>query len=166
MNAGLPRRAVPLAAIGVLILAAVVVGLLAARGPDPHSVPTAEAVDARTMSPFCTGLTLAACPSSQAIELRATIAQMVAAGKTNQEIDDFLLGSYPRTVIGAPRNPLAWIVPAGAVVAGLAVVAVLLLRLPAPTGGEEPGDDVPDLPAGDSARLAEDLQRFARGRSE
>ncbi|GAC1363062.1 MAG: hypothetical protein NVSMB32_04240 [Actinomycetota bacterium] len=118
----LPPRLLPLAAVTLLILAALAAGLGAIRGPHPNAVPTAQQVNERTMSPFCTGLTLAACPSSQAAELRTTLAAMVAQGKTNRQIDAWLLANYPATVVGAPRNPLAWMVPAAAVLAGLAVV--------------------------------------------
>ena len=90
------RRLLPLVAVAALVLIAVATGLSAARGPNPNAVPTAQQVDERTMSPFCVGLTLAACPSSEALQLRATIARMVADGRTNQEIDSFLLANYPK----------------------------------------------------------------------
>lgn len=176
MSSALRRRLVPIVALGALVLAAVAVGLLEARGPNPGAVPTATQVDERTMSPFCTGLTLAACPSSQAIELRATIATMVAEGKTNREVDAFLLANYPATVLGAPHSPLAWVVPAAAVLAGLLVVGTVLVRhlpgsaLSAPDGTPgspgSPEEAVPPLSERDSSRLAEDLRRFSQGRSE
>jgi cytochrome c-type biogenesis protein CcmH/NrfF len=152
-----------------LVVVAVATGLSAARGPNPDAVPTAQQVDERTMSPFCVGLTLAACPSSEASRLRTTIAGMVSGGRTNREIDAFLLANYPKTVIGAPRNPMAWAVPAAAILAGLAVVAVVVFRRwgrPGDPGSAQPSEPVPPLPPGDSARLAADLRRFAQGTSE
>jgi len=116
------------------------------------------------MSPFCVGLTLAACPSSEALQLRSTIAGMVAAGRTNRQIDSFLLANYPKTIIGAPRSLAAWLVPAAAVMAGLAVVVVVAFRRWAGTG--QPAEPLPPIPPGDSARLAADLRRFAQGTSE
>jgi len=130
---------------------------------------TAQQVDERTMSPFCVGLTLAACPSSEALQLRATIAGMVSARKTNREIDSFLLANYPKTVIGAPRSLVAWAVPAAAVMAGLAVVVVVALRRHGDPGSPGPGQPAvpqPPIPPADSARLAADLRRFAQGTSE
>src|SRR5438132_9864691 len=120
------------------------------------------------MHQFCLALTLAACPSSEALQLRATIAGMVAAGRTNRQIDSFLLANYPKTIIGAPRNPVAWLVPAAAVMAGLAVVAVVAFRRLAGPGAGGPGagqpvEPLPPIPPGDSARLAADLRRFAQG---
>lgn len=156
------RRLVLLAGIALLVAGAAAAGLAAARGPDPNAVPTATRVEERTMSPFCVGLTLAACPSSEAVQLRATIAEMVADHKTNRQIDDFLLANYPATIVGAPRNPLAWLIPAGAVIAALAaIIAVVATR--GPGRSEEPPAP---LPPADAARLADDLRRFAEQRSE
>ena len=162
------RRLLPLVAVAALVLLAVATGLSAARGPDPSAVPTAQQVDERTMSPFCVGLTLAACPSSEALQLRATIAGMVAGGRTNRQIDSFLLANYPKTVIGAPRSPVAWLVPAAAVMAGLAVVVVVAFRRRGGAGTDagQPAEPLPPIPPGDSARLAADLRRFAQGTSE
>ena len=160
------RRLLPLVAVAGLVVIAVATGLSAARGPNPNAVPSAQEVDNRTMSPFCVGLTLAACPSSEALRLRATIAGMVAGRRTNRQIDSFLLANYPKTVIGAPRSPVAWLVPAAAVMAGLAVVVVVAFRRRGGSGTGQPAEPLPPIPPGDSARLAADLRRFAQGTSE
>ncbi len=171
------RRLLPLVAVAALVFVAAMTGLAAARGPNPNAVPTAQQVDDRTMSPFCVGLTLAACPSTEALQLRAAISDMVAQRRTNREIDAFLLASYPKTVIGAPRNPVAWLVPALAMLVGLAVVVTVAFRRwggPDDAGfgpGSGPGSSPPDGPPpplspGDGARLAADLRRFAEGVSE
>jgi len=160
------RRLLPLVVVAALVLIAVATGLSAARGPNPGAVPTAQQVDERTMSPFCVGLTLAACPSSEALQLRATIAGMVSARRTNRQIDSFLLANYPKTVIGAPRSPVAWLVPAAAVMAGLAVVVVVAFRRRGGSGTGQPAELLPPIPPGDRARLAADLRRFAQGTSE
>lgn len=168
------KRAAVVIGVGALVVVAVVWGLLAARGPDPNAVPSPQQVYNRTMSPFCTGTTLESCTSNQAFELRATIAKMVYEGDTNRQINNFLLANYPSTVIGSPRNPFAWLVPAAAVLAGLGVVAAVTLRQPEPGSGTDgppgadgmPGTAEPPLPPGDRARLEADLRRFAEGVSE
>ncbi|HWD08684.1 MAG TPA: cytochrome c-type biogenesis protein CcmH [Actinomycetota bacterium] len=164
MRAGI-RRVSVLVLTGSLVVVAVAWGLLAARGPDPGAVPTPQQVFDRTMSPFCTGVTLENCTSNQAFELRATIAEKIYEGETNRQINRFLLANYPSTVIGSPRNPFAWLVPAAAVLAGLGVVAAVMLHQPDPGGaGTEPAPA--PLPAADRARLEADLRRFAKGVSE
>jgi cytochrome c-type biogenesis protein CcmH/NrfF len=157
------KRLGVLAGAGALVVVAVVWGLLAARGPDPNAVPTPQQVFDRTMSPFCTGVTLENCTSNQAFELRATIAEKIYEGETNRQINAFLLAHYPSTVIGSPRNPFAWLVPAAAVLTGLGVVAVVMGHHPDPGPGEDPP---PPIAPGDRARLEADLRRFADGVSE
>lgn len=150
----------PLACVGALVLVAASVGLVAGRGPDPNAVPTAQQVDDRTMSPFCVGLTLAACPSNQALELRQKIAEMVAQRMTNRQIDGWLLASYPSSIAGTPRSLAAWAVPGAAVAIGLVVVVVVAMRSGGP---DDPGSGPPappPVPPDDSARLAADLKRF------
>ncbi|HEU5001451.1 MAG TPA: cytochrome c-type biogenesis protein CcmH [Actinomycetota bacterium] len=167
--AGTRRRAGVLAAIAAIVVIAALVGIFAARGPDPNAVPTAQQVYDRTMSPFCTGLTLAACPSNQAIELRATIAAKVTAGETNRQINRWLLATYPKTVLGSPSSPVAWLIPALVVLAGLAVVIVVVARGGGKPGGltpEQAEAALPPITPGDHARLTEDLRRFAEGTSE
>lgn len=160
------RRLLPLVAVAALVVIAAATGLSAARGPNPNAVPTAQSVDERTMSPFCAGLTLAACPSTEALQLRSTIAAMVRSGRTNREIDAFLLANYPQTVIGAPRSVVVWAVPAAAVLAGLVVVAAVALRRTRAPEGSRAEEAMPSLAESDSARLAADLRRFARESSE
>jgi cytochrome c-type biogenesis protein CcmH/NrfF len=157
------KRLGVLAGAGALVVAAVVWGLLAARGPDPNAVPTPQQVFDRTMSPFCPGVTLENCTSNQAFELRATIAERIYEGETNRQINTFLLAHYPSTVIGSPRNPFAWLVPAAAVLAGLGVVVVVMGHHPDSGSGEDPP---PPMAPGDRARLEADLRRFADGVSE
>ena len=165
MSAGSPvrarRRLGPLLGIAALVLVALVAGLIAYRGPDPSAVPSAQAVYDRTESPFCTGLTLAACPSSQAVELRARIATMVSQRQTNRQIDAYLTSNYPSRILGT-HSPVAWLIPALAVLIGLAVIAGVMLRRPNPS--VEP--PLPAIAPADHARLAADLRRFAEGVSE
>lgn len=156
------RRLFPLIGIALLVFIAVGAGLIAARGPDPNARPTAQDVYNRTESPFCPGLTLAACPSSQAIELRATVATMVNKDWTNRQINGWLAANYPARILGT-HSPVAWLMPAAAVLAGLVAVGAVMLRRPGPADDRDP---LPAISAGDSARLAADIRRFAEGLSE
>ena len=95
------------------------------------------------------------------------ISDMVTAGRTNREIDRWLLATFPQTVIGAPRNPLAWLIPAAGLLGGLGgVLAVLRPRPDGPPGSRGASEVPPSVSPADSARLAADLRRFAEGASE
>ena len=149
-----------------LILAVVAAVALAARGPDPGAVPTAQAVEARVMSSWCPGLTLAECPSAQAGDLRREIAAKVAAGWTNDRIDAWLVANYGESILGRPRGMAAFLVPAAAVLAGGMVVALVLRsRRPGGAGtgpaGAGPAPQEPEADAAYRDRLDAELRRFA-----
>ncbi len=80
------------------------------------------------MSPFCPGMTLATCPSSQAAELRDDIREQLARGATTEEILDALYVVWGEEVLG-PRSALgagllAWLIPAAVIaVAGAGLLA-------------------------------------------
>jgi cytochrome c-type biogenesis protein CcmH len=82
------------------------------------------------MSPFCPGMTLATCPSSQAADLRVEIRNRLAAGATKDEVLDQLYSVWGEDVLGpAPTGRfgvLAWVVPGGAIVLGAVFLALWL----------------------------------------
>jgi cytochrome c-type biogenesis protein CcmH len=148
-----------------LLVAVVAAVALAARGPDPGATPTAQAVEARVMSSWCPGLTLAECPSVQAGDLRREIAAKVAAGWTNERIDAWLVANYGESVLGRPRGVAAFLVPAVAFLAGGVAVA-LVLRTRRRGAGPGPADPGPPPPESGAVaayrdRLDAELRRFA-----
>lgn len=156
---------------GALALSAALA--VALRGPNPRAVPTAAQVSERTMSPFCPGLTLSECPSSQSAELRNNIAEKTAAGWTNRRIDGWLVDSYGEAVLARPRGPVVYLVPIGVVLAGLALVVVGIVRWgrgsedrrgAAPAEGPIGPDPKTPLPSDfEKERLASEMRRFAEG---
>ena len=99
-----------------------------------------QAVDTRAnelydevMSPFCPGRTLANCPSPQAAQLREQIKQRVAAGSTDEQIQDELYEVYGEVVLGAPRKEgfglLAYVLPALFILAGAVVLVSWVISM-------------------------------------
>lgn len=116
------------AALTVLMVIGVLAFLMFSRGPGPDAVPSADAVAARTMSPFCPGLTLDECPSSQAALLRARIRERVRDGNTNAQIDHWLVSNYGPSVLGRPASRASWLVPLVALSAGAALLTLGITR--------------------------------------
>jgi cytochrome c-type biogenesis protein CcmH len=94
--------------------------------------PSADDVNrvARQLScPTCTGINVADCPTETCAQWRAKIGELLAAGKTDQEILDYFAARYGDHVLQVP--PVrgffvgVWVVPIVAVVAGLAALAYL-----------------------------------------
>ncbi|MCA1840735.1 MAG: cytochrome c-type biogenesis protein CcmH [Actinomycetota bacterium] len=126
--------------IATLIAAScVAVIFFTSRGPSPNGHPTADEVAGRTMSPFCPGLTVQECPSSQAAELRRRIGQKVVQGATNRQIDDWLVSNYGASILAKPKQAVSWLIPLALfLIAGTVLLAKLPAREPLPTNPSEP----------------------------
>lgn len=131
--------------------------LVMSSGPNPNAMPSTEEVAERIMSPYCTGLLVAECPTRQSAELRSRIDEKVKMAWTNRQIDEWLVANYGEQILGRPRGVVSWIVPLGAAVFGLVVlISILRRRKQAPESLPEEKVD-----AAVSKRVKADLERFA-----
>lgn len=93
---------------------------------------TAGEIFNTVMSPFCPGLLLANCPSSQAADLRDRVRARLAAGATKAEVLEELYAEFGDEVLGAPPTSgiglLAWIVPGAIILLGAGGIVVWLRR--------------------------------------
>lgn len=84
------------------------------------------------MSPFCPGLTLAACPSPSADSLRRDITARVRAGESKASIENSLRTDFGTAISGAPEfsgtGLIAWLAPGLLVVVGGLLLTVWLRR--------------------------------------
>jgi len=119
----------------VLIVALLSGALLAL--PTPATTQQTGVVDAEArhiymelMSPFCPGLSLAACQSSKAGELREEIRERLSAGDSRTEIIDSIVERWGEGVLATPPNKgfgrFAWLAPIGVGLFGLFLVVILL----------------------------------------
>jgi len=98
--------------------------------------PTADQINAiaRQLScPTCAGLNVADCPTELCAEWRAEIGDLLAEGKSQQEILDYFAARYGDHVLQMPpaRGVFLWVwlLPALAILAGLVALAIYLKRL-------------------------------------
>ena len=146
--------------IGLALLTAL--ALFMSMGPDPNEVSKAEAVAGRVMSPYCTGLLVADCPTRQSAELRSHIEEKVELGWTNRQIDQWLVANYGEQVLARPRGVVSWIVPIGAAAIGLvALGSVLIRRKPLPAGAAGP-----QIAREERDRVTADLDSYAEDTTE
>lgn len=141
-----PRRVVMLMAV-VAIAVAALASIAAAQQPGMVD-DEARQIYMELMSPFCPGLSLAACQSGKAAELREEIRERLAAGETKQEIIDSIVERYGEQVLATPKNEgfgrFAWFAPIGVGLFGLFLVVILLryfARARASRSGESPEID-------------------------
>ena len=92
-------------------------GLLAAGGKSqdelsPAENRQAETIFRTTMSPFCPGRTLAACPSPNAAKWRSDVRGWLDDGVEQGEIRERLQVRFPKmNLSGAPKTGLGWKMP-------------------------------------------------------
>lgn len=152
-------RAVPwrrwgygLTTVGLLLV--ILFGLFGAsppRGDRVHYLAT------RLRCPVCQGESVAESPSQTARDINASIAEQVAAGRTDRQILDFFRKRYGDWVLLDPpldrRTILLWASPVAALAVGAAVVLTRVRRRGA--------RDLPELD--DSARAIVEAERARLG---
>jgi len=118
-----------------------------------------EGLERELMSPYCPGRSLVECPSPQATELRLWIQAQEQAGASRESVEARLFQQFGDQLRHGPRAEgfglWAYLVPALALAAGLALVVGFLRRqtrtVPSPTATAAPRD--PEL----ERRLDEEL---------
>ncbi len=147
------RRHVPVLILAVVCLA----GSVAQAAPSDRR---AQQLAAALMSPFCPGLTLEACPSGAASDLRREIADRFAAGASREDIVADLVARYGTGIYSEPPASglglVLRIVPFGAA----AALGVWLLTVPGRRRVARPRTTTPDDARGDgplSSRLDDEL---------
>ena len=145
------------------LLALVMVGALSLLAPAAvaqNPEERAARLSQRIMSPFCDGVTVHDCPSAESDELRVRIAGMARRGMSDAEIFDRLEAEYGPAIRATPEAGAAWVTPALAALAGVALVVLLARRWTRP--GEHEPESVPGhrISAADRARVQAELAAF------
>jgi cytochrome c-type biogenesis protein CcmH/NrfF len=123
-----------------------------AETPAAAAGRQAQSIARATMSPFCPGKTIAACPSPRAEQWRADIRAWVSQGASAGEIQARLQRRAPGFDLeGRPGRGWDWALPLGALAVVTIWLLVLLARLRPRGDGEQAA---PPLAAGaDDAEL-------------
>jgi cytochrome c-type biogenesis protein CcmH len=115
------------------------------------------------MCPIC-GTTLQLSQSPQADRERAFIQQLIAEGRSKDEIKDALVTEYGSEVLALPESKgfdlAAWVVPGLAVLLAGGAIGVGLWRWRGRDGGAEPVTEPEALDAAERERLSSDLARY------
>ncbi|MFN2564000.1 MAG: cytochrome c-type biogenesis protein CcmH [Gemmatimonadaceae bacterium] len=128
-------------------VAAQVANSLPRRGAGPADSTLellTRQVAAQLRCPVCQGLSLADSPSELALEMKDVVREQLRAGRTPDEVKGYFVAKYGEWILLEPPrrgfNLLAYLLPAGAIVAGLGVVWLALHRW---TDGAPPAEEVP-----------------------
>ncbi|HET6505605.1 MAG TPA: cytochrome c-type biogenesis protein [Baekduia sp.] len=150
--------------LAALLLAALPIATTAATATAATPKTSVTDVEDEVMCVAC-GVPLDIAESPQAAQERSYIRQLVAQGKTKQEIKDELVAQYGDRVLALPKDKgfgaAAYLVPIAIVVIALAAGLYFVPKWRKKRGGA--GDDLDQGPAltdADARRLEEDLARY------
>ncbi len=128
--------------LGVVVLAALVVGSGVLSSSPPTPAQRAASIESVVRCPTCEDLSVAQSSAPTAVAVRAAVAQQIAAGRSDQQIEAYLVDRYGSSIVLDPPargwSLLVWLFPlAGGLVALGAVARVLVRRWS--TGDQGPG---------------------------
>ena len=143
---------------GWTVLVAVVIVLVAIG--SIHRSPTTRAsriayLDSVIKCPVCEDVSIAASNAQEAVNLRAKVAALVAAGSTNAQVESYVVGQFGTDELLRPSNPVIWILPIAGGACAFGGVATVLVRRRA-------GSATLALTADDEVLVADALGRSAR----
>jgi cytochrome c-type biogenesis protein CcmH len=140
----LPALSMGIQGVGVVAAILVVVALalvvpVHAQGDGGDTPPVREVTDDEVNAishqlycPVCENVPLDVCGTPACIRWRAQVRTLLEGGASEAEVVDYFVEQFGQRVVGEPLDPalsfLSWAVPAGAVIIGLAVFGIVLLR--------------------------------------
>lgn len=158
----LQRRLAPAAALaGLLVLA------LAGAAHAAEEARWGYTLSNELMSPWCPGFALPDCASGYASDLRLWILEQERLGRSEEDVKAEVLARYGEKMLQAPsakgRGVLAYAIPAGFILMGLAVLVTFLRKQvsAAPASGvQNPEPNALALDAQALSRVDVELAKF------
>jgi cytochrome c-type biogenesis protein CcmH/NrfF len=147
-----------------LLAAAAALALLAAGcGGESDEQPTLAQLEKKFICPTCqTTLELSNAPVAE--RMRDFIRVRLAAGDSEQEIEDALVAQFGEAVLASPSkkgfNLIAWVLPLAGGAIAVAAVAVALRRWSRVRAPAAPATEGPPLDPELERRVDEELARF------
>ena len=113
-----------------LTLLAVSATVVSAQGEDEALEREAQAIDKMLMCPVCPAETIDQAQVEISFQMRAVVRELLAEGRTRQEVLDYFVDRYGADILAAPpksgTNLVAWILPIVGVAAGLLGVFLVI----------------------------------------
>jgi cytochrome c-type biogenesis protein CcmH len=127
----------------LLLVPSILASPAAAQQPATHATEQeVYEVAARLRCVVCQNLSVADSPSEMAGQMRAVIRERLATGASPDSVVQYFVDKYGEWILLEPRRQgftlLVWVLPPIALVAGLALLAVLLARWTRRPGGTAP----------------------------
>ena len=107
-------------------------------GTQPTRAEQAERIAAELRCPDCQSLSVAESQTAAAVAIRSQIGELLAAGRSPDEVRHHFVERYGEWILLTPVAPIAWWLPFVVVAAGIGLLAAWLLR-----GRRQEPDSVP-----------------------
>ena len=147
--------------LGVVLVAALVVGSGILSSTPPTAAQRATAIESVVRCPSCEDLSVAESSAPTAVTVRAAVAQQIAEGRTDQQIQAYLVDRYGMSIVLDPPargwSLLVWLLPVLGGILAVGVLAIVLVRRRG-SADEEPGVAGPERHLGPA--MTEDRRRF------
>ena len=105
-----------IASVAIVALMAVIAVSGCVREDDLTDQQRAFSLDKQLMCPVCDGQTIDESHAQIAQDMKLSVREQIAEGKSNQEIRDYFVARYGESVLASPEasgfNLLVWIMPA------------------------------------------------------
>jgi len=152
----------PIALGALLALAGVAVIVALRPATDPSPTEQARRLAGELRCPDCQALSVAESRTASALAIRAEIDELLAAGRSADEIRQHFVARYGEWILLSPSGALPWLMPLAALAAGLALLAWWLgagrRRMdPARLGAAAAGPAVSDA---QRRQVSEELERL------
>lgn len=161
----------PVVFVVVVALGAVVPERTSNAAPDQQTEAGEQARRAAeiyktTMSPFCPGRTVDACPSPYATEWREDIRKWVNEGVSTEEIRRRLKARTDQDLTGAPSTAMDGVMPFAATALSLVVLGFLLRLLIKPLPSKDATPSKPEASKSGATAAQADVDLDARLKRE
>jgi cytochrome c-type biogenesis protein CcmH len=151
--------------LGVVLVAALVVGSGALSSSPPTAAQRAAAIEAVVRCPTCEDLSVAQSSAPTAVAVRVAVVQQIAEGRTDGQIKDYLVARYGASIVLDPPatgwSLLVWLLPLAGGAMAVALLVAVLLRRRRPGGGYGDGAAAVDGGRGPIApEVVDERRRF------
>lgn len=148
--------ALPLAVAALLALGGLV--LIEVIRPSAPFTPAEQArqIAGELRCPDCQALSVAQSQTAAAAAIRQQIVDLVAAGKTPEQIRQHFVERYGDWILLSPTSPVAWLLPTAVLLAGIGLLAWWLRR------GRDPAPPRDPVPPGAavSDRIRDEVEQL------
>lgn len=133
MSTGPRRFRFPLwIVLGGVLVVALVIGSGVLNSAPMTPAQRAVGIETRIKCPSCEDLSVANSSAQTAVIVRTTVRQLIAEGKSDQQIQGYLVSRYGSAIVLVPPasgwSLLVWVLPLGGGALAIALLTVVLVR--------------------------------------